>query len=136
MGLYTVPGTRDSGQREQELALTLLEKGNRVQNSPWVVHGGGAVEHNGFFKQQKSWKAGVPCVFLLPSVLVEKLQTKAASKLSLTFFSSPQQMPLTLRHRCGSSPGISVLWLCFDLGVSLIFSLGFAALVPANDLGT
>lgn len=51
MGLYTVPGTRDSGQREQELALTLLEKGNGVQNSPWAVHGGGAVERDCFFKQ-------------------------------------------------------------------------------------
>lgn len=54
MGLYTVPGIRDSGQREEELALTLLEKGNRVQNSPWVVHGGHLMLNVTVFSNSKS----------------------------------------------------------------------------------
>ena len=68
-----------------------------------------------FFKQQKCWKAGVPCVFLPPSVLVEKLQTKAASRLGLTLLSSPQHRPLTLRHSVALpqlflSYGCALIW--------------------------
>ena len=121
-----VPSTWVVGQREQDRGPALQEKGARAQNSPWVsAWRGWCWTWLCFFLTSKALDGwGFEC-FSVPGMRVRKLQTKAASKHALAFLSAPWQRPSTLRHSCGSSPGVSVLWLFFDLG-AFILSLELA----------